>query len=454
MLPIYHSGFKVHQASRGERSKHPSALEHNVSTKRDSFPFRTLRRFGPPALPALLALLAMGAAAGCSKAPPPAPQAPKVYVVEVTQKDVPIYQEQVGQTKGFQDVEVRARVEGYLEKVAFTEGTFVHKGDLLYQIDPKPFEAAMSNAEANLATAQARLQKTDNDVKRLGPLAEQQAVSQQELDNAVSSQEAARAQVNAQKATADNARLNLGYTHITSPIDGLVGTTQVKAGNLVGRGENTLLTTVSQIDPILFRAGISEADYLRLARQRAGEQAQGEAAGKTGAAEKTGAGEKAGAPEAGAVELVLADGTTHPYKGSLDSIERAVDPTTGTLAIQVRFPNTGGLVRPGQYGRARFVTDVKKGALLVPQRAVQELQNLFSLAVVGSDSKVTFRNVTPGPRVGSLWVIEKGVEPGERVVVEGLQRLKEGTTVNPIKVPVSPEGQQAAEPAADKKKPE
>jgi membrane fusion protein (multidrug efflux system) len=342
----------------------------------------------------------------------------------------------VGQTKGFQDVEVRARVEGYLDKVAFTEGTFVRKGDLLYQIDPKPFEAAMANAEANLATAQARLQKTDNDVKRLGPLAEQQAVSQQELDNATSAQEAARAQVEAQKANAENARLNLGYTHITSPIDGLVGTTQVKAGNLVGRGENTLLTTVSQIDPILFRAGISEADYLRLARRRSEEQGAGGGAGAAG------------------VELILADGTVHPSQGSLDSIERAVDPTTGTLALQVRFPNTEGLVRPGQYGRARFVTDMKKGALLVPQRAVQELQNLYSLAVVGPDNKVTFHNVTPGPRVGNLWLIEKGLQPGERVVVEGLQRLREGVTVSPIAVPVSPEGSKAAEPAAEKGKTE
>jgi membrane fusion protein (multidrug efflux system) len=402
-----------------------------VSTKRRSLPFLFFRRIG---LPALLATFVAVTASGCSKAPPPAPEVPKVYVAEVIQKDVPIYQEQVGQTKGFQDVEVRARVEGYLDKVAFTEGTFVRKGDLLYQIDPKPFEAALANAEANLATARARLQRTDNDVRRLQPLAEQQAVTQQELDNALSAQEAARAQVEAHKATVDNARLNLSYTHITSPIDGLVGTTQVKAGNLVGRGENTLLTTVSQVDPILFRAGISESDYLRLARRRSEEPGAGGAAA--------------------GVELILADGTLHPYKGSIDSVERAVDPTTGTLAVQVRFPNTGGLVRPGQYGRARFVTDTKKGALLVPQRAVQELQNLYSLAVVGPDNKVTYRNVTPGPRVGNLWLIEKGLQPGERVVVEGLQRLREGVTVSPITVPEASQGSQAAEPAAEKGKTE
>jgi membrane fusion protein, multidrug efflux system len=412
--------------------------------------------------PALLAFLAAVSAGGCSKGPPPAPQVPKVYVAQVTQKDVPIYQEQVGQTRGFQDVEVRARVEGYLEKVAFAEGSFVKKGDLLYQIDPKPFEAALSNAEANLATAQARLQKTENDVKRLAPLADQQAVSQQELDDAVSSKDAAQAQVQAQKATVDNARLNLGYTHITSPIEGLVGTTQVKAGNLVGRGENTLLTTVSQIDPILFRGGVSEADYLRLARRVAAAKAlaggseQPKAGGGTqavpGAVAQAapGAAEQAGAEGAGP-ELILADGTVHPYKGSLDSIERAVDPTTGTLAVQVRFPNPEKLVRPGQYGRVRFVTDTRKGALLVPQRAVQELQNLFSLAVVGSDNKVTFRNVTVGPRVGNLWLIEKGLNPGEQVVVEGLQRLKDGAVIEPIPV-VSHEGEKALEAPAEPEK--
>ncbi len=424
---------------------HRSALERIVST--NSLPPSALfHRTGPPALLAVLAALVV---AGCSKGPPPAPEAPKVYVAGVTQKDVPIYQEQVGQTKGFQDVEVRARVEGYLDKVVFTEGTFVKKGDLLYQIDPKPLQAKLSSAEADLATARARLQKCDNDVKRLQPLAEQQAVSQQELDNALSAQEAARAQVEAQKANVENASLNLGYAHITSPIDGLVGTTQVKAGNLVGRGENTLLTTVSQIDPILFRAGISEADYLRLARRRAETQA----AGGSGAQTAPAAPAQAGAPGEGGPELILADGTVHPHRGSLESIERAVDPTTGTLAVQVRFPNPEKLVRPGQFGRIRFVIDMKKGALLVPQRAVVELQNLFSVAVVGPDNKVAFRNVTPGPRVENLWLIEKGLEPGERVVVEGLQRLKDGVTVSPIAV-ATHEGTPAAEAAPEKGKTE
>jgi len=376
-----------------------------------------------------LGLLAV-AAPSCAKREAPAAGAPEVYVADVVQRDVPVYMEIVGQTRGSQDVEIRARVEGYLDKVAFTEGSFVHKGQLLYQIDPKALEAALANAKANLATAEARLQKANTDVNRLRPLAEQQAVSQQELDNALSAQDAARAQVDAHKAAVDKAALDLSYTRITSPIDGLVGTTQVKAGNLVGRGESTLLTTVSQVDPILFRAGISEAEMLRIARD---------------AEERRGA---AAAREGGRVELLLADGSTYGHKGRLDAVERAVDPTTGTLTVQFSFPNPDRLLRPGQYGRARFVIEEKKGALLVPQRAVQEMQNLHSVAVVGAGNTVEFRNVKVGPRVDGLWVIDEGLKPGEKVVVEGLQRLRDGAVVSPKPVPPPTEGQ-AAEPAAE-----
>jgi membrane fusion protein, multidrug efflux system len=381
---------------------------------------------------ALVGLTAVGAP-GCSKKAGPAGAAPEVYVADVVQRDVPVYLELVGQTKGSQDVEIRARVEGYLDRVAFTEGTFVKRGTLLYQIDPKPLEAALANAKANLATAQARLEKTNTDVNRLTPLAKQQAVSQQELDNSLSAQEAARAQVDAMKAAVDKATLDLGYTHITSPIDGLVGTTQVKAGNLVGRGESTLLTTVSQTDPILFRAGVSEAEYLRLAKRV-------QALGGQPAARKR-----------AEIELLLADGTVLPHKGTLDSIERAVDPTTGTLAIQFEFPNPERLVRPGQYGRARGVSETKAGALLVPQRAVTELQNLYSVAVVGEGNKVAFRNVKVGPRVDSLWLIEEGLKPGDKVVVEGLQKVRDGMVVNPKPAAVEPAGKGAAEPAAEAK---
>jgi membrane fusion protein, multidrug efflux system len=377
---------------------------------------------------AVAAMALVTAACGPKEQAASAP--PEVFVADVVQRDVPVYTELVGQTKGSQDVEIRARVEGYLESVKFTEGAFVTKGTPLYQIDPLPLQAALANAKANLATAEARLGRTNNDVARYRPLAEQQAISKQELDNALSAQEAARAQVDAAKAGVDKATLDLGYASITSPVDGLVGTTNVKPGNLVGRGESTLLTTVSQIDPILFRAGISEAEYLRIARRR----------------EET----KAKPSSEGAIELILADGTVHPEKGSVDAIERAVDPTTGTLAIQVRFPNPQKLIRPGQYGRARFQSELRKGALLVPQRAVAELQNLYSVAVVGPDNKVAFRNVKVGPRVEGLWVIDEGLKPGERVVVEGLQKVREGSVVSPKPVAaaaaVSATG--AAQPAA------
>lgn len=387
------------------------------------------RRDGVWAATAAAIVAASLVASGCQdkQAPPPAAP-PEVMVTSVVQQDVPIQMELVGQTKGSQDVDIRARVEGFLEDVAFTEGSIVRKGQVLYRIDPKSFEAALANAKADLATAEARLAKTTNDVNRYRPLVAQQAVSQQELDNAVSAQTAAQAQVEAQKAKVEQEQLNLGYTTVTSPIDGMVGTTQVKAGNLVGRGEATLLTTISELDPILFRAGISEAEYLRLSR-RAEERRK----------------ERGGV--AVPVTLVLADGTEHPYPGRLDVVERAVDSTTGTLTIQFKFPNPGGLLRPGQYGRAQFVLETRKGALLVPQRAVQELQNLYSVAVVGSDNKVQFRNVTVGPRVGSLWLITDGLKPGERVVVEGVQKVRDGAPVTPKDAPPTSAGSGGPEPA-------
>jgi membrane fusion protein (multidrug efflux system) len=367
----------------------------------------------------LLCMVVLVVVSACAKeAPPAAPPPPEVLVTVPLQRDVPVYMELVGQAVGFQDVEIRARVEGFLEKVAFTEGTLVRKGQLLYEIDRKPLEASAANAKANLATWQARLEKAKNDVSRFRPLVAQQAVSQQELDNALSAQDAALAQVDAAKAALEKAEIDLSYTIITAPLDGLIGTTKVKAGNLVGRGESTLLVTISQIDPILFRAGMAEAEYLKLARRMQEDLSQG----RTGSTSTP-------------VQLILADGTVHAHDGRLDAVERNIDATTGTLALQIKFPNPDRLVRPGQYGRVRAVIDTRKDALLVPQRAVQELQNLYNVAVVGADNKVSFRTVKVGPREGNLWVIEDGLRPGDRVVVEGLQRLREGATVSPKPAP-------------------
>jgi membrane fusion protein (multidrug efflux system) len=365
----------------------------------------------------MVACMATAAAlsVGCEKPQAVAPEPPEVYVTGVVQKDVPVYLDLVGQTEGEQDVEVRARVEGFLESMNYREGSFVTKGELMYRIDPKPFEAAVAQAKADKATAQARLEKASNDVTRYTPLAAKQAVSQQELDNARAAQDAARSQVDAASAAVDKATLDLGYTRVLAPISGLAGTTKVKPGTLVGRGESTLLTTISLLDPITFRVGVSEAEYLKVAKRdpsRAGE-----------------------VPKAGGIELTLADGSVHPYPGTVTNVERAVNAATGTLSLQLSFPNPKSVLRPGQYGRARLLVETKTGAMLVPQRAVQELQSLYSVAVVGADNKVAFHNVTVGPRVDSLWVIEQGIKPGDKVVAEGIQALTDGMTVRTKPMP-------------------
>src|SRR5262245_21576892 len=364
----------------------------------------------------------------CAKpAPPPPPPPPEVYVQAVAQRDVPVYLELVGQAKGYQDVDIRARVEGFLETVNFQEGSFVKRGDLLYTIDRKPLEAIVAEGKADQATAEARLAKASNDVNRYTPLVAKQAVSKQELDNALAEKDASTSQVAAARAQVEKATLDLGYTRVTSPITGLVGTTQVKPGNLVGRGESTLLTTISQIDPVLFKVGVTEADYLRVARQ------------------VTASGKSSGGSREG-IELTLADGTKYPQTGKVNTVERAVDPSTGTLGMELVFPNPQQILRPGQYGRVRILLDTKRGALLVPQRAVQELQSIYTVAVVDSGNKVAFRTVKVGQKVDSLWVVEDGLKAGEQIVVEGLQRIQDGMTVSAKPAPATPAG--SAAPAA------
>ena len=375
-------------------------------------------------LAALMTCLVLAAACSKKEAPPP-PAPPEVQVAEVVQKDVPIYIELVGATLGSEDVEIRARVEGYLAAVSFTEGSFVKKGQVLYKIDPQEFQEVLAQAQGNVATARARLEKTNNDVARYKPLAAQQAISQQELDNALSAQEAAKAQVAVYDAVVAKTKLDLAYTTITSPVDGLIGTTQKKVGSLVGRGENTLLNTISQVNPILFRCAIAEAEYLRLSRLNVD---------KDKSLEK-----KFG------VELILADGTIFSHKGRLEAIERAVDASTGTLTGQFSFPNPERLLRPGQYGKARIVTELKDGALLVPQLSVQEIQGLYSVMIVKPDATVEQRMVKAGARVGNLWVIDSGLKPGEKVIVEGLQKVKPGVQVSAKTVKVE---EQASPPAS------
>jgi membrane fusion protein (multidrug efflux system) len=365
---------------------------------------------------ALSSALAL-ASLGCGKKEAPAPPPPDVKAATVLQKDVPIYVEAIGQTRGSTEIEVRARVEGFLQSVDFKEGTPVRKGQLLYTIDPRPFQATLAQAKGQLAEAEAQLARAKQDVVRYEPLVAKNAISRQEYDTAVVVQRAAEASVEAAKASAERAQIDLGYTRVTAPEDGLVGKTEVYAGTLVGRGDSTLLTHISQIGTIHVRFTIPERDYLFYARRN----------------------QQRGNPNAGArlpFELVLADGSVHPQQGHLTFIDRNVDPQTGTILLEAAFPNPGGVVRPGQYARVRAAVDMKNGAILVPQRAVSELQGIYNVAVVGGDDTVEVRMVKPAERIGTLWVIDSGLKAGERIVVEGLQKVRPGVKVKPEMVKI------------------
>lgn len=361
----------------------------------------------------VLSLLAVtGPGCGKKTEKPSAPLIP-VTVTKVLQKDMPVYKEFVGQTVGYQDVEIRARVAGYLDSMNFKEGAFVTKGQLLYKIDDKPFIADLEQAKGRLGEAKAKLEKTQKDVDRYGPLAAAKAISQQELDDALAALDAAKAGMDTAQAEVDTATINLGYTRIEAPLDGLIDVTSVKPGNLVGRNENTLLNTISCIDPIDVRISLTESEYLMFAKRKLDREADSETEPQY------------------SLELILANGFPYPFPGTLDVIERAVDPTTGTLSLKISFPNPKKVLRPGQFAKIRGIIKVKKDALLVPQRAVSELQGKFQIAVVGADNKVDLRTVTTGERFENLWQIEEGLHPGETVIVEGLQKVRDGSVVTP-----------------------
>jgi membrane fusion protein (multidrug efflux system) len=360
----------------------------------------------PPASLALLLCVA------CGPGTPPSAAPVEVVVASVVQRDVPVTSEWIGTTEGTVDAEIRAQVSGYLISRDYEEGRLVKSGELLFRIDPRPFQAALEQAKGDLGRAQAALGKARLDVERYTPLVAEGAVSRQELDNAIQAKRAGEASVQTARAAVENAQLNLSFTEIRCPIDGIAGVAVAQLGNLVGPGDPNPLTTVSQVDPIRVSAPISEREYLAFARR---------------------SGALADAPEArdANLELVLADGSVHPERGRAIFAGREVDPRTGTILFKGEFPNPGNLLRPGQYARVRAVTEVKKGALLVPQRAVSELQGVQQVAVVGSDDKVELRVVETGVRDGSLQVIEKGLAPGDRVVVEGLQKVRDGSVVAP-----------------------
>ena len=370
---------------------------------------------------ALSSLVAV-AALGCGKKEAAAPPPPDVKVATVLQKDVPIYVDAIGQTRGSTEIEVRARVEGFIQTIDFKEGNPVRKGQLLYTIDPSPFQAALAQAKGALAETEAQLARAKQDVVRYEPLVAKNAISRQEYDTAVVVQRAAEAAVEAAKAQAQRAEIELGYTKVVAPESGMVGKTEVYPGTLVGRGQSTLLTQISQIGTIHVRFTIPERDYIYYAKR-----AQGRG---TGQAQRL------------PFDLVLADGSVHPEKGQLVFVDRNVDPTTGTILMEAAFPNPGGIVRPGQYARVRAAVDLKKGAILVPQRAVSELQGIYNVAVVGGDDAVEIRMVTPAQRIGTLWVIDAGLKAGDRVVVEGVQKVRPGLKVKPEAVKIE-EGDKA-----------
>jgi membrane fusion protein (multidrug efflux system) len=361
-------------------------------------------------------VFAAASSAGCGgDPPPPAPPPPDVKVVQVVTQDVPVYLESIGETRGDAEVEVRARVEGVLQTVNFAEGRLVKKGDLLYTIDPREYEAKLEQAKGQLAQAQADLTRYEQDVARYKPLVEQNAVPRQMLETATAQVAAGRANVQAAQATVVAAELDVSYTKIYAPTDGIIGKTEVNEGNLVGRLQATRLTQISKVDPIRLRVSISEREYLEIARRR----------GPMG---------EAPASRQGSVEMVLADGSLHPHRGRMVFADRLVDPTTGTLLVDIAFPNPEQLVRPGQYGRARVAIEMKRGALLVPQKAVSSLQSVDTVIVVKPDNTVETRQVKTGTRVGTLWVIESGITANDRVIVEGLQKVRAGMTVAPTTV--------------------
>lgn len=368
-------------------------------------------------VPALLTL-----ACKQNEAAPP-PPLPEVEVAQVLERDVPVHVEAIGETRGNTEVEIRARVEGFVESVDFQEGSLVEKDQLLYTIDPRPFEAGVAQAKATVAEAEAQVARTHQDVVRFEPLVAKNAISREEYETAVALERAAQASLEAAKAVLSGAEIDLSYTRVTAPSDGLVGKTEVYMGTLVGRGQSTLLTRISRIDPIHVRITIPERDYLALARKRGIDSPPAE----------SGVG----------FELLLADGSVHPEPGRLVFVDRNVDPRTGTILIELAFPNPTGLVRPGQYARVRVQMDVDEGALLVPQRSVVELQGVYSVMVVSDDAKVEQRPVQPGQRLGSLWVIDSGLNPGEKVIVEGVQKVQPGVQVQAQTVQIDEQGPSA-----------
>jgi len=363
--------------------------------------------------PLVIVALVAAIAPGCGKKEgADTATAPEVVFVPVEKKDVSIYGEWVGTTTGFVNAKIYPKVQGYLLKQAYRDGGVVKAGDLLFEIDPRQYRAALDQATGQLRRAQAALAKSEQDVERYTPLAAQGAVSQQELDDAIQARAANAAQVDSARADVENARLELAWTRVESPIDGVAGIATAQLGDLVG--STTLLTSVSQLDPIKVNVQVSEMDYLRF-EQRVRE------------VETTGRNPRP-------IEMILANGSRYRYAGHFLVAGLAVAATTGTIEMQGVFPNPDNVLRPGQFAKIRAVTDELPDALVIPQRAVRDLQGVSQVAVIGADDTVNFRNVKLGPTKGSDYVVSEGLQAGDRVVVEGIQKIRDGMLVKPVPV--------------------
>jgi RND family efflux transporter MFP subunit len=360
---------------------------------------------------AVLLLHALGCSNGKVRAAAPPPP-PVVEVAPVIQKDVPVQGEWVGTLEGYVNAQISPQVNGYLIRQDYHEGAFVKKGQVLFEIDPRPFQAVLDQAKAQLAQAEAQMANAETNVKRDVPEAEAHAIPQSQLDTDTQSLRGAKAAVEASEAAVEQAQLNLGYTRVVSLVDGIAGINTVQVGNLVG--PSTVLTAVSQVSPIKVYFPISEQEYLRMAD-----------GGDPGTVDFLTHASRI------ALQLTLADGSTYPHPGKIIFADRQVNTQTGTIQIVGEFPNSRNLLRPGQYARIQTPTGNLTGALLVPQAAVNQQQGSYQVTVVGADNRVQLRTVQVGPRVGTLWVITTGLKPGERVVAVGAEKAKEGELVNP-----------------------
>jgi membrane fusion protein (multidrug efflux system) len=342
---------------------------------------------------------------------------PEIPVYEIVLQDIPIREDYVGQTMGILDISIRARVEGFLESKHFTEGSTVKEDQLLYTIDPQPFQAMVAEQESNVTRAKTGLVKAESDLNRIRPLAEMNAVSQSDLDAAIAQYDAAKAEVAASEASLRLAKIELGYTRIYAPTEGIIGISNVDVGDFVGKSPNpVILNAVSRVDSIRVRFSITESEYLRLIRFM----------------EERGVAPEARDREAQDLELILIDGSVHDYTGNMDFATREINPTTGTLLLQASFPNPRGVLRPGQFAKVRIVIHVIEDGILVPQRCIKELQGIFQVFVVTPENEVEIRRIEPGTSIGNMRVVTEGLSKGEKVVLEGLQRVQPGVKIVPI----------------------